>query len=334
MVAKMKCLILILLLLLIFSSIVLAQGPELEITDYENEILAERGWIRYLNVKVKNIGETYLSDVEVFVEGQKSSWFETQTEMTGISPNRTESFIIKMYIPSDEQKGRYDLTLAAKSGDTTVRESLTVRVFASRSEMVLYQIQGFKDRISELKSEADIAEEIGKNVEPTRELLIEAQSVLNGASGYVADGQYEEAANDIIDAENLIKKAEYELSIASAEDVITSEAIPIEWILIIALVIIILLMFTFFAFNRRRPSRRVPMVDFQRGPRIKSGLKIKKLLREGRMSKKAEEEISRLKEAESLLEEEYSEGLISKESYEELKAKYEEKILDVRTRRK
>jgi hypothetical protein len=57
-------------------------------------------------------------------------------------------------------------------------------------------------------------------------------------------------------------------------------------------------------------------------------------LDEGKASKGTKDKIQSLKDAESLLEEEYSEGLISKESYEELKSKYEEKILDLRTKSK
>jgi uncharacterized membrane protein len=50
-------------------------------------------------------------------------------------------------------------------------------------------------------------------------------------------------------------------------------------------------------------------------------------------SKKPEEDVKSLEEAESLLEEEYREGLISKESYEEMKSKYEEKILNIKTKK-
>ena len=294
---------------------------------------------------MKNSGDIALDNVEVFISGGKSSWFEVQTEKTGISPNQTASFIVKLYVPLEEEKGKYEFSLNARSDEASASEDFTIRIFTSRSEMVLYQIQGFRDSISNLKQEADRAEKMGKDVDSIKELLYEAESLLNAASNFVTNGLYEDATENIIDAENFMKKAEYDLSIPPAEIIETVETVSFEWILIIALLIIILGMFLFFVFKGHRVVRRVPILNLNKPPvRKVPGLKIKKLLDRGgsmlgnrldrrRPSKKTEDEIIRLEEAEGLLEEEYKEGLISSESYEELKSKYEEKILNLRTRK-
>ena len=131
---------------------------------------------------------------------------------------------------------------------------------------------------------------------------------------------YDDATEKIREAEIFIKKAEYELSIAPTNPITEVASISFEWILIMILIIIVIGMFLFFILARYRVVREIPG--------LKTGLKIKKLIIE---EKELEDEVENLKEAESLLEEEYREGLISKESYEELKSKYEEKILDVKT---
>jgi hypothetical protein len=70
-----------------------------------------------------------------------------------------------------------------------------------------------------------------------------------------------------------------------------------------------------------------------RAPGKIPGLKIKRLIKQEKNRRKPEDDVKSLEEAASLLEEEYREGLISKESYEEMKSKYEEKILSIKTQK-
>ena len=80
----------------------------------------------------------------------------------------------------------------------------------------------------------------------------------------------------------------------------------------------------FFVLKKKTYTRRIP-------GKI-PGLKIKRLIKQEKASAKPKDDIRSLEEAASLLEEEYREGLISKESYEEMKTKYEEKILNLRSK--
>jgi len=293
----------------------------LEITDYVKEILIERGWIQYLSVKVKNSGDEDLHNVEISIDGEKSYWFEVQTNKTDLSKNETATFMLKLYVPFDEEKGTYYFFLNAKSDETSTKKSFTTRVFTSRAEMILYQIQSLRDNINDLKESADEAEMGGKNVTSVKNLLSEAESLLDLAEDHVYNKMYDDATEKIREAENLIRKAEYELTIAPTIVTIPPLAIPFEWILIIILIIIIIGILLFFILTRKKEGvRKVP------------GLKIKKLILETKEVKELEEEIESLREAEALLEEEYKEGLISKESYEELKSKYDEKILDIQSK--
>jgi hypothetical protein len=262
----MKKIIFILMLILLFSSTVFAQIPGIEIVNYEKEILIEKGWIRYLSIKVKNSGDIVLNNVDIFIEGENSNWFEVQTEKTSIQPNETASFIIKLYVPSEEEKGTYNFFLNVLSDQINLKESFVVRAFTSRSEMVLFQIQGLRDAINNLKQEADTAEKMGKSVESIKEMLSEAQSLLSVASDFVNSGLYEDATEKIIDAENFIKKAEYELSIVPTRTIATSESISLEWILIISLIIIIIGMFLFFVLIRGNLVIKIPGLSLGKFP--------------------------------------------------------------------
>ena len=123
-------------------------------------------------------------------------------------------------------------------------------------------------------------------------------------------------------------KAEYDLSVATSVEN-TSQAVTfsfsLEWILILALsIIIILLLLWFFVFKKHKINKKIPGSI--------PGLKIKRFVLKKKDKKRSKNQIEDMEEAASLLEEEYREGLISKKSYEEMKTKYEEKILELKTK--
>lgn len=318
--------ILLVILLLLSLSVVYAQTAAIEITDYEDEILIERGWVRYMSVGVKNAGETYLRNAEVSVEGSKTSWFELQTGPTDIAPNETTTFLIKLYVPLEEEKGDYQFSLKAKSGGFIATKTFTVEIFTSRTEMMLDQIQSFREKVNDLNGLAEDADARGKNVESVKLMLQEAQPLLDAASKDVNNRLFDDATEKIRDLEILLKKAEYDLSVASPKQIAQVAGLPLEWILIIGLSIIIISMFLwFFVFRRREKAVRIAAKM--------PAFKIKKMVMQEKKTDEPVEEIQRLEEAAALLEEEYREGLLSKESYEEMKSKYEEKILNMKTKK-
>jgi hypothetical protein len=325
MVGEMKKL-LVLFILLISLTVVVAQTSMMEITNYESNILIEKGWIRYISVDVENTGDTYLNNVDVFVQGEKSGWFEADTNRTVIPPNQSASFLLKLYVPLDEEGGKYSFTLFATSDELTASEDFTIEIFSSRTEMLLDEIQNFREKISEIKSGADDAEIRGKNVDSVKVFLSEASPILEAASNDVSNNLLDDATQKIRDAEVLITKAEYDLSVAATNPIVAQAApIPLEWILIIVLSIIIILLFLWFFVLKKSV--------YIRAPGKIPGLKIKRLIKQEKNRRKPEDDVKSLEEAASLLEEEYREGLISKESYEEMKSKYEEKILSIKTQK-
>ena len=318
--------LIILLIFLVFATTVFA-APAMEIANYENDILIEKGWIRYISIDVDNTGDVYLNNVNVFVQGQKPSWFNVETNSTNIAPNQTASFLLKLYVPSDEENGKYYFTLNAASEEASASQEFSIEIYSSRTEMLLDQIESFRNKIAELRSEADDAEIRGRNVDSVKVYLTEASPLLEAASNDVSNNLLDSATEKIRNAEISIQKAEYDLSVAATVP-IAEQAMPIsfEWILIIVLSIIIISLFLwFFVLKKNVYMRKIP-------GKI-PGLKIKRMIKQETSKRKSSDDIKNLEEAASLLEEEYREGLISKESYEEMKTKYEEKILNIRTKK-
>jgi hypothetical protein len=63
-------------------------------------------------------------------------------------------------------------------------------------------------------------------------------------------------------------------------------------------------------------------------------LRLKELIVENSRLKVLEQEIEKIKESQNIIEEESKESMISKESYDELKVKYQEKLLELESERK
>lgn len=309
-----------LILLLLVVNISFAQTEKIEILEFEREVLIEKGWMKYLSVVVKNSGDEILHNVSVSITDGHPDWFEVQTNKTDIDPNETANFLIKTYISFDTNIGSYSFTLLVEADEATKNESLKINVFTSRVEMTLYQIQGLRDDIKELEDEAEEVEKTGKNVTGVIVLLNEAKSFLGIAENYINNNMINDAVEKIIDAGDLLKEAEYEITIVPP---IKISAFPLEWILIIILIIIIIAAGVFF--RKKIPRRITIRKEFQKGP----ALAIKKLILQGGEAEKIMGEIRNLREWQSLIEEEYKQNLISKESYEELRAKYEKRILDL-----
>ncbi|MBN2203072.1 MAG: hypothetical protein JW700_02730 [Candidatus Aenigmarchaeota archaeon] len=315
--------ILILIIMLLFASIAFAQS--IEITGFEENILVEKGWVRYLSIDVENTGDVALNNVQVLIDGEKSSWFEAQDEAKRVQPGETAAFLFKLYVPAEEENGSFDFSLRAVSDEVTTWEDFSVEIFASRTDSLLSEIQDFSDQLISLKSEANGIAAGGSDVSEIRAQIDEATLLLEAASSDVYGRLYDEAGEKIREVEVIVKKAEYDLSIAETSPVTQAKGISFETILILALIIIIIAMFLwFFVLGRNKKSNITPGSI--------PGLKIKRLIRREKQDSKVDDEIRSLEEAKGLLEEEYREGLISRHSYEEMRTKYEEKILNLSTK--
>ncbi len=286
----------------------------IEITNYSEEILVEKGWIKYTSFLIKNTGEKDLHNVYVSIEGEHPEWFKIETNKTEVlAPNETVEFFAKLSVPMSAEAGVYSFYVNAKSDEASDRKSFIVRVFSSRAELLLYQIQTLREKIDRLEEKMRKAEREGKDVSLIRDMIDEARGKLNSAEGYVYRKGYDKAIELIRDVEDLTKEIEYEISVAPPIKP-PPMLIPVEWLIILILLTILIMLLIYNFLKRKTPQKILPEVN------------LKEMIVEKDKKGKINKELEELREACSLIEEEFKEGLLSKESYEELKSKYEEKI--------
>jgi len=308
------------LLFCIFSRITLA-AYEIDAVEYPKEILIERGWMKYFNVVVTNNGDLNLNNVTISFDGEFPQWFDTQSSVSTLQVNSNASFLVKLNVPANVEAKTYPFILNIKSKEVTNTKSFTVIVFKSEADAMLYQIQELETEIEDTQRDANRVENSGKNVTSATNDLNEAKNYLDISKDYINKEEYENATDLMINAENLIKKATYDLSIAPPKALVTPSGFPFEFTIPIPIIAIIII----FIFSLRSRKKKATTIK-------QPVVKIKEIGLGGKDVENLENELNDIENSRNLVEEEFKENLISKESYDELKERYERRISELKAK--
>ncbi len=328
--------ILIIFFLLIFSISVNAQIflEKIDLADmvveYPEEVLIERGWISpYFSVSVNNTGDSDLYNVVVFVEGKHSDWFEFRNnESSVIQREEKIEFVSKISVPYETPVESYDFSLNINSDEINYKTDFTVRVFASREDLLLYEVQVLKSDLNELESEANKIEVGGLNLSGVRNIFYEIRLALDLVEDQILNKMYNQVTESMREIEKLFIKARFEVENPSQllfgdfeEEGLTEK----DFLLYLAGIGIIILSTSLILLVRkvkRENKVRLP------------NLRLKERLIENRKLKEIELEIGKTIKSQELIEDEYRQKMISRESYKELRLKYQEKLLELEAKRK
>lgn len=295
--------------------------------DYERELLVESGWLKYITISVKNVGEGILNNVMISFENGHPDWFEVVTNKTNIIEDYSKNFTVKLNIPAEVEVGEYPFTLVLKSSETVETKPLLLLVFSSKSEMLLHQLTELQKKISELKNDVNIADSGGKDVDDIRVSLEGAEIIIGTAEKYVTNELFNDAVDKIKNVEYLITEAEYELSIAEERAGGATEEQEVDWSLVIIIAIATIVIFISFK-NKKLRGKRIGRVLKRPDFRIKEI--IKKRLGKDSIDK----QIVDLNKSQQLLDEEYKQKILSKQSYDELTSLNQKKILELQQKKK
>ena len=309
----------LILIFLISIDIVLAEY-RIDAVEYPKELLIERGWTNYFNVVVKNIGDSILNNVTIYFDDEFSQWFEVTTNKTDVLQiSANSSFMVKLSVPPDAEAKSYSFNLYTKSQEITSSKTFTLKVFESKKGMMLYQVQKLELEIEYIKLNATKVENSGKNVSSVMDILDEAKDYVDASKNYINNEKFQEATELMINIENLIKKANYDLSIAPPKiPQLDTSGYSFSYDLFIIIPIVAVAALGFYILKlRSRASIKPPST-------------IKSALLEVKKPNLLETQLSEAENSKKLVEDEFKENLISKESYDELIEKYEKIISDLK----
>lgn len=294
------------------------------------EILIEKGWTNFISFSVNNSGDVALKNASATIDGAFSKWFELQSnKIDALEVNKETDLIAKVSIPSEIVIGNYNFSFSVKSSDASGKKDFTVRVFESRDDLLLYQIQNLKNNLSELEKEADKIESTGKNLTSARGILYQINSELNSAKDQINNKQYTQVTETIRDVGKLFIEASFDISnppgpIETKGDENLNVSSKDIFFISLGIGIVVLLTALIYLLRKIKIENKVRLPN----------LRLKELIVENKRLKEVEKEIEKTKEAQSIIEEESKENMISKESYDELKVKYQEKLLELEGERR
>jgi hypothetical protein len=315
---KMKIFLILAFSFFILSKTALAADYKIDIVDYPTDIMIESGWMQYFNVVVKNSGDSSLTNVSIYFDGEFPEWFESQIKQKDmLEPDDNVSFLVKISIPYNLESEAYPFILNVKSKEARSSESLDVRIFKTKTDMMLYQIQKIEVEADAIEKNATKLENLGKDITTITNVLNEIKYSLNEAKSYVNINEFDKATRLIKSVEILIKEATFDLTVAPPKESEepTTQFQP-EIIVYIAIPLVIIVIF-YIIIRRRKKEPLMRPVDKIKGIVLEKG-------------STQSNELTEIENSKNLLEEEFKENLISKESYVELKEKYEKRILELK----
>jgi hypothetical protein len=296
--------------------------PKIEIIEWTKEIEIERGWIGFLIAKVKNSGQVDLTNVTVEIEGIDASWVELPDKFD-LKVGENKSLSVKFAVPINAVSGNYEGKIVVSSKEARDEKSFLVRVFASKAELIYYQIQTLKQKLSELTNKTLQAEKEGKDVRVVKGMLDNARDKIATAEKYLENKMYEDASDMIRITRNYLDKAEYELQVAQPISKPPYEmiiSIIQRWFIAIFFSLAAGILFiTLFLIKGKKYEVKIELPPSTLKKIVVGQLTVQKL----------EKEKEKIEKMLSILEKQYKEGIISKESYEELKTKNEQVFSEI-----
>lgn len=292
--------------------------------DLPDEILVEKGWTQYLSIKINNTGQTNIYQISTYFTGSPSSWFEMDSYRINALPMGKDTEILaKILVPSETKNGEYRFSFRVDSNEISYEKNFLLKVFATRDEMLIYQVDMLEKELDSLVNKTKTAEERGINLTFANELIYQIRSNMALARDGIKNEMYTQVTESIREVEKLIIKADYEVSNPPTLVKESQGGLEIPFndmapylpavIGIVACASIIFLV------------RKNKIINAVRLP----NLKVREAIVESPRFLELDAEIGKLNESIKILGDEYSQGVISKESYDDLRMKYQEKVFEL-----
>jgi hypothetical protein len=316
----------------------LAAGPRLEVVEkfYTEEVEVEVAGIRYFSLRVRNGGSVALRGVSLSLSGVPAAWAEVmEGSVDTLAPGSSTTFVVKIAPPADVKPADYMLMLDVRSDQVSDRKAAVIKVFASKEEVLRYQLRKVREDVAALRNSTAAAAREGRNVSKAEEYTNEAIAHADDAEQAIGRKAYDDTANHLRMARNSLESARYELEAAVPPAFV--EAAPIDPTLIVFLIALMLAFMVMVAYWMRKSSSSLERMAAGIGGAAKGEepvwrepvREIKEALAQKTSVKELKEDKDRIERLLAILERDYRKGMISKKSYDELSEKNMDKLREI-----
>ncbi|MBU5690331.1 MAG: hypothetical protein QXM68_04270 [Candidatus Aenigmatarchaeota archaeon] len=303
------------------------EESKIVIESYPSEIGIESGWARYPTIKVKNIGDTVLKDIRILIRGIPLEWISIDPiSIEKLNPQEVGIFSLRITIPPNEKTKQYPFKIIAISNETTDEKVGILFVFSSREELLRYELEKVKKQYQDVLNKTDQAEKDGKDVSAVRSLLNEAEKNIIEAEDLINKKDYENVLEKIINAATLIDRAKELLIKAPKAQVMVLPGLPLSTFIIILIILLLVTAILVFMIKKKVIDfgKLFRKSDVQEAEQVAESLKKESGERQALI-----EEKEKINKVIALLDAEVKEGIISKEAYDELKKRNMDKLEEI-----
>jgi uncharacterized membrane protein len=294
-------------------------GPsgKLNITKIPDEIGVMAGLPRRFNIEVEAAGGT-VHNIWLGLEGVPDDWLIINpANISSLAAG--ESAIITVQITTERgDSGERTVKAVAHSTESTDEEEFLLRIFTSKKDLINFELVRLKARLDELRDKAEQARESGFDTGEVDDLLDDAEREIKLAEGYLREGLYDAALDSVYAAWDLLDRAEKLL-----DRLLAGVAMP-WWLLLIvvfALVVaVLILLYRKISGNLRILLRGRLSEARQVAGTVKGA---------GLETERIREEKVKTARMLALLESQFKQGIISREAYQSLKSRSEQRIAEL-----
>lgn len=271
---------------------------------FPEQTMMNRGSVSYLTVEVENTGNVALNDLTVFFDDFDRDWYEVVRDVEQLAPGASGYLVVKFDVPSGAAARTYVTKLKLLSKETEMSEFYKVIVFKTQEAALRARIASLREELLDLEDQTGSVAARGGDVTKVLSLLRKSRELLDVAETYLEEDSTVEAIKTISEVESIVEEIKYRLEISRPEFIphITVPSVPTNWYVIIASLLALVLIAVFV----------VRKFDLIGGRRKKAISKLKSAIGRSRERGETSEVLDTLKG-------QYKEGMISRETFEELK---------------
>jgi hypothetical protein len=290
--------------------------------DAPSEILIEKGWTKYVSFTINNTGQTNIYQISAYIVGSPSSWFEMQSyRINSLPMGKNTSITGKLLVPLEAISGDYNFSLRVDSSEISYEKNFVVRVFSTRDEMLSFQIDNLQTKLRQIEQKARDMESNGLNLSFANQLINEIKGDIVAAQGNIQKRMYPQATESIRNIDSMLIKADYEASnppVALQENAVSDISLPFGEIMpyLPLLLGAVSCAAIVFLVKKNKIKNTVRTTN----------IKLREAIVENPKVLQIDFEIAKIRETQNTLEDEYKQDIITKESYDEIRLKYQEKI--------
>lgn len=309
-----------------------ALPPAIEITKYPQELGMEVDSVKYPTVEVKNTGGSKLYNVTLRITGIPTPWIQDITpSIIGELPSENSSmFTITLKIPSTAEAKEYTGQIIADANITKDEKTFTLTLFSSRSQLIRWEIDRLKKALQEFEVDVENAKKAGKDVEEVLPYIDQIKEHIRLAEDYLQKKMYDESLSEVHSGWSALEKARYLLAQAPFLQTLIETIFPPWLIAILVIMVVVIVILLFFVRRMKGVFDRIFRIQAPGAPGAIKTTVVVERIKERESLEKEEMNIRRVM---SLLEKQYTEGLITENAYMSLKARNEEKLAKIEQRK-